>query len=119
VPYTADHVLSQLQLLFFSALAFAWLNLAKLYPPELPSVNLDVDWLYRRLGMGSVRRAERAWKKAEQSFADLISHGAGALHRAAAQHYGPASVLARTWSTGFSALWVVILLGICLILYYL
>ena len=119
VPYTADHVLSQLQLLFFSALAFAWLNLAKLYPPELPSVNLDVDWLYRGLGMGSVRRAERAWKKAEQSFADLISHGAGALHRAAAQHYGPASVLARTWSTGFSALWVVILLGICLILYYL
>lgn len=119
VPYTADHVLSQLQLLFFSALAFAWLNLAKLYPPELPSVNLDVDWLYRGLGMGSVRRAERAWKKAEQSFADLISHGAGALHRAAAQHYGPTSVLARTWSTGFSALWVVILLGICLILYYL
>ena len=119
VPYTADHVLSQLQLLFFSALAFAWLNLAKLYPPELPSVNLDVDWFYRRLGMDSVRSAERAWKKAEQNFADFISHGAGALHRAAAQHYGPTSALARTWSTGFSALWIVILLGICLIVYYL
>ena len=26
VPYTADHVLTQLQLLFFAALAFAWLN---------------------------------------------------------------------------------------------
>ena len=119
VPYTADHVLSQLQLLFFSALAFAWLNLAKLYPPELPSVNLDADWLYRRLGMGAVRRGERAWKNAEQSFFHLIAHAAGTLHRAAAQHYGPQSVLARTWSTGFSALWVVILLGICLILYYL
>ena len=51
IPYTADHVLTQLQLLFFSALAFAWLNLAGLYPPELPSVNLDADWLYRRLGL--------------------------------------------------------------------
>jgi len=119
VPYTADHVLSQLQLLFFSALAFAWLNLAGLYPPELRSLNLDADWLYRRLGMGTVRRAERAWKKAEQSVQQLITHAASALHQAAAQHYGPQSVLARTWSTGFSALWVVILLGICLILYYL
>lgn len=69
--------------------------------------------------MGTVRRAERAWKKAEQSVQQLIAHAASALHQAAAQHYGPQSVLARTWSTGFSALWVVILLGICLILYYL
>ena len=119
VPYTADHVLSQLQLLFFSALAFAWLNLAGLYPPELPSVNLDADWLYRRLGMGTVKRAERVWKKAEHSVLHFIAHAAGTLHRTAAQHYGPESVLARTWSTGFSALWVVILLGIILILYYL
>jgi multicomponent Na+:H+ antiporter subunit D len=36
-------------LLFFSALAFVWLNLARIYPPELRSVNLDVEWLYRRL----------------------------------------------------------------------
>ena len=69
--------------------------------------------------MGTVRRTERAWKKAEQSVLHFIAHAAGTLHRAAAQHYGPESVLARTWSTGFSALWVVILLGICLILYYL
>jgi multicomponent Na+:H+ antiporter subunit D len=119
VPYTADHVLSQLQLLFFSALAFAWLNLAGLYPPELRSLNLDADWLYRRLGMGVARRAERAWKRAEQGIGRLSAHGAGVLHQAAAQHYGPESVLARTWSTGFSTFWIVILLGICLILYYL
>ena len=119
VPYTADHVLTQLQLLFFSALAFAWLNLAKLYPPELPSVNLDADWLYRRLGLGLARRAERLWIKTEQAGARLAQFGSAALMRAAAQHYGPASALARTWSTGFAALWIVVLLGICLILYYL
>ncbi len=46
--YDVTHVLTQLQLLFFSALAFVWLNLKKLYPPELPSVNLEFDWLYRK-----------------------------------------------------------------------
>ena len=118
-PYTADHVLTQLQLLFLSALAFAWLNLAKLYPPELPSVNLDADWLYRRLGLGAARHAERLWVTAERGGARLAAHGGGLMQRAAARHYGPASALARTWSTGFAALWIVVLLGICLILYYL
>lgn len=46
--YDVTHVLAQTQLLFFSALAFVWLNLKGLYPPELPSTNLDVEWLYRR-----------------------------------------------------------------------
>jgi multicomponent Na+:H+ antiporter subunit D len=49
LPYTYPHVMVQLQLLLFSALAFAWLKLTHVYPPELRSVNLDVDWLYRRL----------------------------------------------------------------------
>ncbi|MGH8168103.1 MAG: Na(+)/H(+) antiporter subunit D, partial [Woeseiaceae bacterium] len=48
VPYTYPHVIVQLQLLLFSALAFAWLKLTGIYPPELRSVNLDVDWIYRR-----------------------------------------------------------------------
>ena len=47
-PYYASHVLTQTQLLFFSALAFAWLNLQGVYPPELVSTNLDAEWLYRR-----------------------------------------------------------------------
>ncbi|GBL05877.1 Na(+)/H(+) antiporter subunit D [Glaciecola sp. KUL10] len=47
VPYDVTHTLTQLQLLFFSALAFVWLNKKGLYPPELKSVNLDVEWIYR------------------------------------------------------------------------
>ncbi|WOH37033.1 Na(+)/H(+) antiporter subunit D [Thalassotalea fonticola] len=47
-PYDASHVLAQTQLLFFSALAFVWLNLKGLYPPELRATNLDFDWIYRR-----------------------------------------------------------------------
>jgi multicomponent Na+:H+ antiporter subunit D len=48
VPYDITHVLTQLQLLFFSALAFVWLNKFGLYPPELKSVNIDAEWLYRK-----------------------------------------------------------------------
>lgn len=48
MPYDATHVIAQLQILCFSALAFVWLKLKGFYPPELNSVNLDADWLYRR-----------------------------------------------------------------------
>jgi multicomponent Na+:H+ antiporter subunit D len=58
-PYDLSHVLTQLQLLCFAALAFAWLNIAGLYPPELHSVNLDVDWLYRRWAPLRLRNLER------------------------------------------------------------
>jgi multicomponent Na+:H+ antiporter subunit D len=48
-PFDSTHVLAQLQLLFFSALAFTWLKLKGLYPPELHAINLDVDWTFRKL----------------------------------------------------------------------
>jgi len=46
-PYTASHVISQTQLLFFSALAFTLLLLSGIYPPEIRSINIDADWTYR------------------------------------------------------------------------
>ena len=48
VAYDITHTLTQLQLLFFSALAFVWLNKQGLYPPELRSVNVDVEVVYRK-----------------------------------------------------------------------
>ena len=54
-PYDYTHVIAQLQILFFSALAFVWLKLSGLYPPELRSVNLDTDWFLRRPGLWFVR----------------------------------------------------------------
>jgi multicomponent Na+:H+ antiporter subunit D len=47
-PYTAPHVMAQLQLLFFSALAFSLLMLSGIYPSEMRAVNLDSDWFYRK-----------------------------------------------------------------------
>ena len=47
--YTTSHVITQLQLLLFSALAFAILVRTGIYPLQLKSVNLDFDWTYRKL----------------------------------------------------------------------
>ncbi len=118
-PYTSDHIITQLQLLFFSALAFAWLKLIKLYPPELPGINLDADWLYRSLGNHAVIRTGHIWAHTETVVSNFFLNVGFKCRRFASQHYGSTGILARTWSTGFSALWIVILLGICLILYYL
>jgi multicomponent Na+:H+ antiporter subunit D len=48
VPYTAAHVVGQLQLLMFGALAFCLLILSGNYPAEMRAVNLDTDWFYRK-----------------------------------------------------------------------
>ncbi|MCG8633742.1 MAG: Na(+)/H(+) antiporter subunit D [Desulfobacterales bacterium] len=49
-PYTGAHVVTQLQLLLFGALAFTLLILSGYYVPEVRSRNLDTDWTYRMLG---------------------------------------------------------------------
>jgi multicomponent Na+:H+ antiporter subunit D len=50
VPYTGAHVVGQLQLLMFGALAFCLLILSGYYPAEIRAINLDTDWFYRKGG---------------------------------------------------------------------
>ena len=59
VPYTVAHVITQLQLLMYSALAFTVMMLWKIYPPELKSVNLDTDWVYRRAAPAALAPVNR------------------------------------------------------------
>ena len=72
-PYTASHVLGQLQLLFFSALAFTLLMLSGVYPPEIRAVNLDVDWLYRRAGLVLWRSVARAGAGLYRAWHDTVA----------------------------------------------
>jgi multicomponent Na+:H+ antiporter subunit D len=117
-PYTWTHVITQTQLLFWSALAFALLMKTGLYPPELRLINVDADWLYRRLASALVRRTAavvaRSWQRTEkQLYGQAMAFVAG-LYR----HHGPQGVLARTWPTGSTVLWVAVLLAGSLLLYY-
>ena len=58
-PYTGAHVIGQLQLLMFGALAFTLLILSGYYVPEVRSRNLDADWTYRMLGRRVYRMLDR------------------------------------------------------------
>ncbi len=117
-PYTAAHVMAQSQLLFFSALAFCWLKLSGLYPPELPGVNIDAEWLYRKAAPALVRRAVSAGGALLDA---TVAHGRRPIERFMAhiaRHHGPEGILARTWPTGNTVLWVALLLGAMLLLNY-
>ena len=59
VPYTGAHVVGQLQLLMFGALAFCLLILSGNYPAEMRAINLDTDWFYRKGGLFVYRLADR------------------------------------------------------------
>ena len=112
--YDTTHVLAQLQILFFSALAFAWLKLSGLYPPELPSVNIDVEWIYRRLGWRAVlvvRSGARAVYAGVGGAGVRIGRGFGEW---AQQYFGPTSRLAAAWDT--SRMTIVMIIVLCVFL---
>jgi multicomponent Na+:H+ antiporter subunit D len=118
VPYTESHVLSQLQLLLFSALAFTLLVRNGLYPPNIRATLLDTDWFYRRLARSITEKSYALGSGTYGRFRALatrrIERFVGQLYR----HHGPHGVLARTWPTGSMVLWVAILLGGYLFLYF-
>jgi multicomponent Na+:H+ antiporter subunit D len=118
VPYTAAHVMDQLQLLVFSALAFSVLMRTGIYPPELRSVNLDFDWIYRKLGPAMVSAIARALSASLAAGGAVVEAVSDRALRALRRHHGPESTLARTWPTGSMALWVMILLLAYLVAYY-
>ena len=120
-PYTTTHVITQLQLLAWSALAFALLVRTGIYPPELRSVNLDFDWLYRQwmpaVAVSVWETLLRIWK----TFNGGVERTVAKLIAGLVRHHGHQGVLATTWPSSISimVLWAVLLLGACLTFYYL
>ena len=116
-PYDATHVLAQTQLLFFSALAFVWLNLRGMYPPELRSTHLDVDWFYRRFFPRILQRIFafiwRVDKAIREAFLAKLDLGLSFLSR---RHEGPSSLLSRDHPAGSMVMWVAVFLAIYLLL---
>lgn len=118
-PYTAAHVITQLQLLLFAMLGFAVLMRWGLYPPELPSVNVDSDWIYRRF-LPRIVGAVRCGLAAMQQVAERVAERGLRRMLAVVFHYhGPSGLLARTWPIGGAALCVLAMLGGFLLTYFL
>ena len=109
-PYTSTHVVTQMQLLCFAALAFVVLMRTRLYPPELPSRNLDFDWTYRRALPWLVAKVRRhggqIWDE-QKALGVWTVQQVIRLTRASAS---PHTTLGEPWLTGRSALWAALLL---------
>lgn len=118
IPYTTSHVITQLQLLLFSALAFTILYRTKLYPPEIPSTNLDFDWFYRVPGAYLVKGFATVIVESEKYLFNALKKFVFIVGSRLHQHHGPQGVLSKTWPTGSMVMWVAFLLGAYLILYY-
>lgn len=118
VPYTTTHVITQLQLLFFSALAFTVLMKTGVYPHEKRLINLDFDWTYRKLGPAVIgwcaMQLGGMWRGITSTCTGALTRGFVALQKA----HGPQGTLARAWPTGSMVLWIAVLLGATLLITY-
>jgi multicomponent Na+:H+ antiporter subunit D len=117
-PYTLEHVVTQLQLLMFSALAFTVLIRTGVYPPELRSTNLDTDWLYRRLGYGALRGIDEAANGFWGGLTSLVDRGSRRAQAIANDLHGADGIFGRWWPTGTMAFWTTVMLGAYLVLSY-
>ena len=115
-PYTVDHLVTQFQVLLFAG--FAFFVMLKLMRRTL-TISLDFDWFYRKflkeIGNEFTLRTSVAREAHEQQ----AWAGLRRLIENLYKHHGPQGMLARAWPTGSMVIWVAVLLGLSLVLYYL
>ena len=116
VPYTGAHVVTQLQLLLFSGLAFfVMLN----YLKRTPTITLDFDWIWRVFCPAIVRVSRLFWRDGCARAANTLSVASLAIVALIVRHQRPDGMLVRSWPTGSMALWVMVMLLAYLFFYYL
>ena len=117
-PYTFDHIITQLQLLFFAALAFVVLFRNGWYPAEIKSINLDFDWFYRKPLNSLIGAMNTMFASLLISAQQFKQSSLKMITAFAFQAHGPKSSIARGASVGNMVVWVAVLLSACLVFYY-
>lgn len=117
-PYTATHIITQLQLLSASALVYCYLTREGLLPENLKAINLEFDWVFRRALPAILGWMGRIYWPAHNNTLNAVQGRIKRLIAGVFRHHGPEGVLARSWPTGSTVLWVAILLALYIIFYY-
>ena len=73
-PYDFSHIVGQIQLLGFSALAFICLWHFKIYPSEINSTILNSDWIYRKMLPGVCLPLLNLVKNLNQKFYKFLEY---------------------------------------------
>ena len=119
LPYDMAHVVTTLQLLLFSALAFVFLQKTGLYPPELRSINIDTEIVYRKWVPGLVSFLRQLLGGLADRLRAILQPRLGRLVDTVGHWHSPGGLLGEPWPIGVAALWAGILLFFFLVLSYL
>jgi multicomponent Na+:H+ antiporter subunit D len=117
-PYTTTHVVTTLQLLMFSALAFATLQKTGLYPPELRSTVLDFDFSYRCLAPRALAWLETLGAALGAAMGLRLQYGLERLRHYFTQQYGAKSGLSQISSSSNMATAVLAVFAIVLLFFF-
>lgn len=114
VPYTSAHVITQMQLLLFSGLAFfVMLD----YLRRTLTITLDTDWFHRRLVPVMCRALQKVWVTLREAAFDRM---VTVLYREGERWLravSPGGWIGRTWSVGASAFCLMALFLMYLVAY--
>lgn len=114
-PYTTAHVVNQLQLLLLASMAFTLLIRTGLYPPELRSVNLDIDVVYRRFLPAAWRALSSRTVRLTGGLGMAVRRPAVALWAVTTGPLRPSGSIARPWSSRAMVWWMSLLVGLVLV----
>ena len=117
-PYTWDHVVFQLQLLFAAIFAFNLLKRYKLYPAERRAEIVDADILYRRIGKNVAVWADAVWTRLSASMSAWRARGMKHIGRHLYHVFSPAGTLSQAAPSGLPAVLTATVLIFVLILAY-
>lgn len=118
-PYTVPHVVAQLQLLAFAALAFVFLIKFRLYPAEVRATNLDTDWFYRKLAPKVVSVFGTAFVSVDKTLRRQSMKLLTLLQNLMRTLFREDGKLGSAWSTNAMAFWATLMLVVALLLNYL
>lgn len=103
-PYTTDHVVFQLQLLFAAMFAFAFLKRKGVYPDERRAEILDFDWTHRKLGKSIAGWVNAMWARLAANTANVSDAFIAGTGRRMSQLFSPAGAFSAASPSGLPAL---------------
>ena len=117
-PYTANHVLTQLQLLLAALFAFAAFRRFGRYPQNKRAQILDVDYLWRKPGLAIAKWADGMMSRYEVYQARFIKSTASRAGKRLYQVFSPAGSFSQDAPSGVAALMTASILALALFLVY-
>lgn len=118
IPYTGNHILTQLQLLFAAMFAFALLKKFGLYPDERRAQILDIDWLWRKPALAMTKWLNVMVARLEAHSRRIVKQSSDKFGKRLYQLFSPAGTFSQDAPSGIAAILTAGILAIALVVVY-